>query len=113
MEHHMKEHKSSHDKPRRRENAYAGRHGGQNNTHPDKAEREGKKEMHSNPDRGPAMEFGQHHFDKGYESDADVWKRKESYPGDEQRGNDYRDANREIITRDSTKMRRQEFSKIH
>jgi hypothetical protein len=88
------------------------RHSGANNTRPDKSEREGKHEMKSNPDTGPAMRWGEHHFDKGYESDADVFKRNESYPGDVQRGNEYVRNNREIISRDSKKLKRSEFSKI-
>ena len=66
----------------------------------------------TNPDTGPAMMWGEHHFDKGYESDADVFKRNESYPGDVQRGNEYVKNNREIISRDSKKLKRSEFTKI-
>lgn len=86
---------------------------GANNTRPDKAEREGSREMKSNPDKGPAMISGQHYFDKGYESDAEVFDRSKSYPGDEQRGNEYVKNNKEIISRDSAKIKRSKFSKVH
>ena len=85
---------------------------GANNTRADKAEREGGRLKSTNPDTGPAMMWGEHHFDKGYESDADVFKRNESYPGDVQRGNEYVKNNREIISRDSKKLKRSEFTKI-
>jgi|GEM_PF-2610240 hypothetical protein len=85
---------------------------GSNNTRPNKSEREGSKEMKSNPDKGPPMLMGEHHFDKGYESDSEVFDRSKSYPGDEQRGNEYVKANKEMISRDSTKLKRSKFSKI-
>lgn len=94
------------------EKSYPSKHSGANNTRPDKGEREAAKEKRSNPDRGPAMMTGEHHFDKGYESDSDVFLRNSSYPGDVQRGNEYVKHNREIISRDSKKMRNQQFSKI-
>jgi hypothetical protein len=87
----------------------------ENNTRPDKAEREGSHEKRSNPDRGPKMIEGAHHFDKGYESDSDVFLRKETYPGHSghgERGNEYVKHNREIISRDSAKLKRSHFTKI-
>jgi hypothetical protein len=69
----------------------------------------------SNPDKGPKMVEGAHSFDKGYESDADVFKRKESYPGHSgmgERGNEYVKNNREIVSRDSAKLKRSHFTKI-
>ena len=86
---------------------------GANNTRPDKAEREGGREMKTNPDRGPPMMTGQHHFDKGYESDSEVFDRSKSWPDDEQRGNEYVKLNKEMISRDSAKIKRSMFSKIH
>ena len=86
---------------------------GANNTRPDKSEREGSREMKSNPDKGPPMTYGQHHFDKGYESDSDVFHRNSSFPGDVQRGNEYVKENREIISRDSAKLKRSKFRKVH
>jgi hypothetical protein len=88
------------------------KHSGENNTRPNKAEREGSRLKSTNPDKGPAMITGQHHFDKGYESDSDVFERNEAYPGDMQRGNEYVKHNREIISRDSKKLKRSEFTKI-
>lgn len=71
---------------------------------------EGIKEK--NHDRGPPMIEGAHHFDKGYESDAEVFARSSSYPDDHERGNSYVNLNREIIHRDSSKLDRSKFSKI-
>lgn len=86
---------------------------GANNTRPDKSEREGSREMKTNPDKGPAMTSGQHYFDKGYESDAEVFDRSKSYPADEQRGNEYVKMAKEMVSRDSAKLKRSKFSKIH
>ena len=104
--------RSSTDRAMKTEKSQPTRHSGANNTRPDKAEREGSREMKTNPDKGPAMMWGEHHFDKGYESDSDVFKRNESYPDDEQRGNEYVKANREMVTRDSAKLKRSKFTKI-
>jgi hypothetical protein len=94
------------------EKSYPSKHSGANNTRPDKGEREGSSRKHANPDKGPEMLTGEHHFDKGYESDSDVFKRNESYPGDMQRGNEYVKLNREMIGRDSAKLKRSKFTKI-
>jgi hypothetical protein len=104
--------KSTPNHARREEKSQPTRHNVQYNTKADKGEREGMKTMHSNPDRGPPMMWGEHKFDKGYESDADVFARSESYPGDEQRGNEYVSMNREIVKRDSKALKRDRFSKI-
>jgi hypothetical protein len=104
--------KSTPNHPRKEEKSYPSKHNEQYNTKPDKGEREGNKLKGTNPDRGPPMMWGEHKFDKGYESDADVFARKESYPDDEQRGNEYVKANREIIKRDSAALKRDKFSKI-
>lgn len=66
----------------------------------------------SNPDHGPKMIEGAHHFDKGYDSDSEVFDRSKSYPGNHQRGNEYVDLNKEIISKDSAKLRRGHFTKI-
>lgn len=86
---------------------------GANNTMPNKAEREGSREMKTNADRGPPMLTGEHHFDKGYESDSEVFDRSKSWPADDQRGNQYVTNNKEIISKDSAKLKRSKFSKIH
>jgi len=105
--------KSTPNRARKEEKSYPYKHNEQYNTKPDKAEREGNARKSANPDRGPPMMFGEHKFDKGYESDADVFARGSSYPDDEQRGNEYVSMNREIIHRDSKALERDKFSKIH
>lgn len=86
---------------------------GANNTKADKGEREGGRLKSTNPDKGPPMLEGQHYFDKGYESDSEVFDRSKSYPGDEQRGNEYVKMAKEMISRDSAKIKRSKFSKVH
>jgi hypothetical protein len=66
----------------------------------------------TNPDKGPKMIEGAHHFDKGYESDGDVFGDDKVFPHDHQRGNEYVRLNREISSRDSKKLTRGKFSKI-
>jgi hypothetical protein len=69
----------------------------------------------TNPDKGPPMMEGMHHFDKGYDSDGEVFERSKEYPNnhkDEERGNEYVKLNREIISRDSQKLKRGHFTKI-
>lgn len=78
--------------------------------HKDKASSESIKSK--NPDKGPPIHEGAHHWDKGYESDADVFERAESYPDDHHRGNEYVKHNREIISRDTKKLNRSHFTKI-
>lgn len=104
--------KSSPNHARREEKSYPSKHNEQYNTKSDKAEREGESRKKMNPDRGPPMMWGEHKFDKGYESDADVFARGSSFPDDEQRGNEYVSMNKEIIHRDSKALRRDKFSKI-
>jgi hypothetical protein len=104
--------KSTPNHARKEEKSYPSKHNEKYNTRPDKSEREGAHMKGKNPDRGPPMMFGGHKFDKGYESDADVFARGESYPGDMQRGNEYVSMNREIIKRDSKALSRDKFSKI-
>jgi hypothetical protein len=74
---------------------------------------ESARRMRSNPDIGPEVKMGAHHWDKGYMADEDVFDRDESYPDDMQRGNEYVKMNKEIVKRDSTKLKRSPFSKIH
>lgn len=64
------------------------------------------------PDHGNPMIEGAQHFDKGYESDADVFKRLETYPSDKERGNHYVKLNNEMVSRDSKKLHRNKFTKI-
>jgi hypothetical protein len=64
------------------------------------------------PDRGPPMMEGAHHWDKGYDSDSDVFDRNESYPADHERGNSYVKLNKEMVSRDSKKLNRSKFTKI-
>lgn len=66
----------------------------------------------SNPDRGPKMIEGAHHFDKGYESDHEHFSPSKEFPGDEERGNAYMKHQNEIVGRDSKKLRREKFTKI-
>lgn len=108
----MAQARSSTDRAMKEERSQPTRHSGANNTKADKGEREGGRLKATNPDKGPPMLEGQHYFDKGYESDGDVFKRNESYPGDEQRGNEYVKMAREMVTRDSTKLKRSKFTKI-
>jgi hypothetical protein len=70
------------------------------------------KGLESNPDRGPPMKEGPHHFDKGYTSDHDHFSPPKEYPGDHERGNQYMKHQNEIISRDSKKLRREQFTKI-
>ncbi len=73
---------------------------------------EGKRRQGTNPDRGPPMMEGAHQFDKGYDSDPNVFDRNTSYPDDHQRGNPYVKLNKEIISRDTKKLNRGHFTKI-
>lgn len=67
----------------------------------------------SNPDRGPAMREGAHSFDKGYVSDNEYFSPSKEYPGKGERGNEYMKMQNEIVGRDSKKLKREKFSKIH
>jgi hypothetical protein len=66
----------------------------------------------SNPDRGPKMMEGEHHFDKGYESDNETFAPQNVYPGDMQRGNAYFELQNKIVHKDSKKLNSNKFSKI-
>lgn len=65
-----------------------------------------------NPDRGPPMMEGAHHFDKGYDSDEEVFSPRGVFPDDHMRGNPYMKLQNEIAHRDSKKLNREKFSKI-
>lgn len=67
---------------------------------------------HSNPDRGPPMMEGAHHFDKGYMSDDESIDPSGQFPGESERGNSYIKLNHEIMSKDSAKLKRSKFSKI-
>lgn len=67
---------------------------------------------HGDPDKGPPMHEGAHHWDMGYKSDNDHFSPRGEYPGDHERGNHYMNLQNEIVKRDSAKLRREKFSKI-
>lgn len=64
------------------------------------------------PDRGPPMIEGEHHYDKGYSSDEETFSPRGVYPDDNQRGNRYFSLQNEAVTKDSKKLNRSKFSKI-
>ena len=66
----------------------------------------------SNPDRGPKIVEGAHHFDKGYESDQEVISAGE-FPDGDYRGNKYPQLQKEIRSKDEAKLKRSKFSKVH
>ena len=66
--------------------------------------------MKGNPDKGPQMHEGAHHFDKGYTSDHEM--SHGGYPEDHYRGNSYLHLQNEILAKDSKKLRSDKFSKI-
>ncbi len=103
--------RSSEDRPMPKEKGYPS-HSKENNNGSDKSERQASGLKKTNPDKGPQMLEGQHYFDKGYDSDSEVFLNSSTYPGNEQRGNEYVKNNQEIIRRDSKKLKRSEFSKI-
>ena len=65
-----------------------------------------------NPDRGPPMLEGAHHYDKGYESDENYFSPRKEFPEDHERGNSYMMMQNEICSRDSKKLKRGKFTKI-
>jgi hypothetical protein len=67
----------------------------------------------SNPDKGPAMIEGAHKFDKGYDSDNEVFQpTNKMFPDNEHRGNEYMKLNNEWQKKDAGKLGRSKFSKI-
>lgn len=65
-----------------------------------------------NPDRGPPIREGAHHYDKGYESDESYFSPRDAFPDDHHRGNEYMQLQNEIVSRDSKKLVRGKFTKI-
>lgn len=63
-----------------------------------------------NPDRGPPMMEGAHHFNKGYTSDDEYFD--PHYGKDHERGNDYMPMQNERCHKDTKKIERSKFSKI-
>jgi hypothetical protein len=72
-----------------------------------------KEMMKKDPDKGPPMLEGAHHYDKGYESDHSYAQPEGAYPGSSERGNRYMMHQNEIVSRDGKKLERSKFSKIH
>lgn len=66
--------------------------------------------MRKDPDKGPPMMEGAHHYDKGYVSEIED---NGTYPSKEERGNRYLEMQDEIVDRDSAKLVRSKFTKIH
>jgi len=75
--------------------------------------REGAARLkHSNPDKGPAMHEGAHHFDKGYDSDEETFSpTNHMFPDNDMRGNEYMKLNNEWQKKDAGKLGRSKFSK--
>jgi hypothetical protein len=66
--------------------------------------------MHGDPDKGPPMHEGAHHWDKGYVGDNDKF---DPYSHNHhERGNSYFKLQNEIVHRDTKKLSREKFSKI-
>ena len=66
----------------------------------------------SDPDKGPPMLEGTHHWDKGYDSDEEHFSPRGEFPDDHERGNRYMSMQNEIVSRDSKKLTRGKFTKI-
>jgi hypothetical protein len=65
-----------------------------------------------NPDHGPKIHEGEHHYDMGYVSDNDHFSPPDAYPDNHMRGNQYMKHQNEIVERDSKKLYREKFTKI-
>lgn len=65
---------------------------------------------HGDPDKGPPMIEGEHHYDKGYQTDNE--NLPEGYPDNHQRGNRYTMLKNEISSRDSKKLEASKRKKI-
>lgn len=70
----------------------------------------GSSLKHSNPDRGPRMIEGAHHWDKGYVSDDEMTGG--TYPEAHMRGNEYLHLQDTIRKRDRSKLERSKRHKI-
>lgn len=66
----------------------------------------------SNPDKGPAMREGAHHYDKGYQSDSEMSHGGFPEKGLGERGNNYFKLQNEYLDKDKAKLARSKFSKI-
>ncbi|MDP4164528.1 MAG: hypothetical protein Q8898_15640 [Bacillota bacterium] len=70
---------------------------------------------HGDPDKGPPMLEGAHHFDKGYSADEKHFSPesgKNHDTHDHQRGNHYMELQNKAVVSDTKKMSRQKFNKI-
>jgi hypothetical protein len=65
-----------------------------------------------NPDVGPPMQEGAHHYDKGYVSDEEYFSPRGLYPDDHERGNRTMELRNEIARGDSAKLNRIKRTKI-
>jgi len=74
--------------------------------------KESKSIRSKNPDKGPPIMEGAHHFDKGYESDHETFTNEKLYPDNHQRGNAYFAMTNEAKAKDSTKLKRGHFTKM-
>lgn len=72
----------------------------------------GHPSVDGNPDVGPPMHEGAHHFDKGYVSDEEHFSPRHTYPHEHERGNRYMHLQNEAVKHDSKKLERSRFSKI-
>lgn len=73
------------------------------------------KGPHGDPDKGPPMMEGAHHFDKGYESDEKHFSPLAGINNDthgHQRGNRYMSMQNKFNVEDEKKIKRHAFSKI-
>ena len=73
------------------------------------------KGLHGDPDKGPAMIEGAHHFDKGYSSDEKYFSPESTGnhgSNDHQRGNHYMEMQNDAVRRDTKKLKANKFSKI-
>lgn len=81
--------------------------------HHGKQPRSIREPSHGDPDEGPEMHTGPHHFDKGYVSDNEHFDPyKHDMHGQKERGNRYMSLQNEIVHRDEKKLSRGKFSKI-
>lgn len=64
----------------------------------------------SNPDKGPQMHEGAHHWDKGYMSDKEM--SHGGFPEHHMRGNNYLHLQDEILSRDGKKIAHSKRHKI-
>ncbi len=90
--------------------------GGPVHAHKDKANsRQGgiSDTGYGDPDVAPAMMEGPHSFNKGYVSDEEHFSPRGAFPDNDMRGNNYMNNQNKIVEKDSSKMNRQIFTKIH